>query len=191
MSEFWQQRTVYPRTFSGARAVQMESEFLDLLALLRDDVKPKSYLEVGVGRGDTFHEISTVLGIDFAAAVDLPNGRWGFKDGQKQIAAAVNDMRIRGIDVETIFGDSRSTEVIDRAALFAPYDFVLIDGDHTYEGVKADFDNYGKLGRVVAFHDIKAVAGVQKLWDEVSPNYKHIEFIDTENPVGIGVLWTR
>jgi predicted O-methyltransferase YrrM len=36
-------------------------------------------------------------------------------------------------------------------------DFLFIDGDHTYKGVKEDFEMYSPLvrkGGVIAFHDI-------------------------------------
>jgi len=39
-----------------------------------------------------------------------------------------------------------------------PYDLIFIDGNHTYEGVKRDFEIYSpllNLGGIIAFHDIK------------------------------------
>jgi predicted O-methyltransferase YrrM len=39
-----------------------------------------------------------------------------------------------------------------------PYDLIFIDGNHTYEAVKKDFEIYSpllSLGGIIAFHDIK------------------------------------
>lgn len=48
-----------------------------------------------------------------------------------------------GLDVELLVGDSRTIEV-DTGEV----DLVLIDGDHTYEGVRSDFDRFGRRVRV-------------------------------------------
>ena len=51
------------------------------------------------------------------------------------------------------------------------YDFALIDGDHTYEGVKKDFmkiQPYIKSGGVICFHDnSEYFPGVRKFIDEI------------------------
>ena len=77
-------------------------------------------------------------------------------------------------------------------------DVLFIDGDHTYAGVKADFDLWSPLvrpGGLVIFHDIlphKHVAGceVDRLWGELKTRFPAIEFV--ENPeqgwAGIGVI---
>ena len=44
--------------------------------------------------------------------------------------------------------------------------FMLIDGDHSYEGVKADWETYKAFlhpGSVVVFHDIAWAEGVQRV----------------------------
>ena len=59
-------------------------------------------------------------------------------------------------DVKFILGDSHDKEILRQAEEFAPYDFLFIDGDHTREGVKMDYDMYAPLvrkGGIVAFHD--------------------------------------
>jgi cephalosporin hydroxylase len=77
-------------------------------------------------------------------------------------------------------------------------DALFIDGDHRYEGVKNDFLSYRPLvknGGQILFHDIvqergtgKAWAGgVPKIWRELSPHYKHHEFIDNQDQEGFGI----
>jgi cephalosporin hydroxylase len=75
-------------------------------------------------------------------------------------------------------------------------DFMFIDGDHTYEGVKQDFKMYSPLvkkGGHVAFHDINDTeyhrgrnVFVEQLWTELEGD--KIEFNVNEEWGGIGVI---
>jgi predicted O-methyltransferase YrrM len=75
-------------------------------------------------------------------------------------------------------------------------DFLFIDGDHTYEGVKQDYEMYSDLvkpGGYIAFHDIndterhrKRDVFVGKLWKELVGN--KIEFNVNSDWAGIGVI---
>ncbi|MGB9756361.1 MAG: class I SAM-dependent methyltransferase, partial [Candidatus Bathyarchaeales archaeon] len=77
--------------------------------------------------------------------------------------------------------------------------FLFIDGDHTYEGVKKDFEMYGKLvgeGDIIAFHDIvpgppESVGGVPRFWDEIKHNFSHVELVKDwkQGGCGIGVIF--
>lgn len=143
----------YPHTFSGLPAVQEAAEFEQLLRFVEDN-GIRSYLEIGVGRGDTFHEIvSRMPHGSRAVAVDLPEAKWGLQDSQKMLDAAAADLADR-YDVTVIYGPSSSHEIIEQIAAMPPFDLVFIDGDHTMQGVSADFRNYGSHGRFVALHDI-------------------------------------
>lgn len=68
-----------------------------------------------------------------------------------------------------IHGDSRDASVIGR--MLCPFDILFIDGDHTYEGVKADLANYAPLvksgGRII-LHDVCSGydPGVRQAFDE-------------------------
>ena len=75
-------------------------------------------------------------------------------------------------------------------------DLILIDGDHSYEGVKTDFEVCLKFNpKYVVFHDISSSVcpGVVKFWNEIKSNYTHYEFIDQYDSVngkflGIGLI---
>lgn len=85
------------------------------------------------------------------------------------------------------------------------YDLIFIDGDHTYEGVKKDFELYLpflKRGGAVIFHDIvdsqmhrNLNCHVAKFWKEVKTKYKNITFCQREtagqdnNWGGIGLIF--
>ena len=71
-------------------------------------------------------------------------------------------------------------------------DLLHIDGLHTYEAVKHDFENWiskVKDDGVIIFHDIfvnQNDFGVYKLWEELKKKYKTIEFYHS---FGLGVLF--
>jgi len=67
-----------------------------------------------------------------------------------------------------------STDVIfEVAAYVKSLDLLFVDGDHSYEGVKADWDAYKgflKTGSIIVFHDWGWAEGVKRvILEEVSP----------------------
>lgn len=189
---------MYPHTFSGEGSVQIKTEFLSFIDLLKRE-QIKSYLEIGAGRGDTFHEIATQMPVGSkVVAVDFPEQHWGLHKSQKQLIKVVFDLQQKGYKPTVEFGNSKDPDVIKVAKQHGPYDCVFIDGDHSLEGVTADWENYGELGKMVAFHDIAhkqipnkydELIEVHVLWDKLKTLYRHVEFIEKDSTMGIGVIF--
>jgi predicted O-methyltransferase YrrM len=110
-----------------------------------------------------------------------------------------NDMR--AFDYLYVGGDShhpKQTELFSKHE----WDFAFIDGDHSYEGVKADFYNllpHLKKGTPVAFHDI-AISDfhhqhgcyVGEFWRYLKKEYNATRFDECQtDPTwgGIGLVW--
>jgi predicted O-methyltransferase YrrM len=79
-----------------------------------------------------------------------------------------------------------------------PLDYLFIDGDHTYDGVKQDFEMYSPMvrpGGIIVFHDIvehpSSTCKVDKFWAEVKQGRKHKEFVNDwkQGQYGIGVIY--
>lgn len=71
---------------------------------------------------------------------------------------------------EMVVGNSHLPETIAKVN-GKQYDILFIDGDHTYEGVKNDFEMYLPLvkpGGLILMHDIcNENEGVEKFWGEI------------------------
>jgi hypothetical protein len=159
----------------------------------------RSYLEVGCRYGDTFHTVGLALP-DGAkcVATDLPAAKNGKRikrhtDSGVYLQRAADDLNRNGRRATVIIGDSHSSDTVRKVRALAPFDAVFIDGDHTYDGVKADWRNYGSLARIVAFHDLKgeksASYGPRQLFGELAGRHRHQVISVDPYSCGIGVLW--
>jgi hypothetical protein len=178
-------------TLSGQTASQQPNELARFIGLIQGC---RSYLEIGARQGDTFYEVCKAIQPEKALAVDLPFGPWG-TDSELDLTRAVDLLRADGIDARCIFGSSQDPSIIKYVWEFGPFDCVLIDGDHRYEGVRQDYEHFACP--VTAFHDICSEGfikgdmkfGVAEFWREIRGD-SFIEIIDPSDnrPMGIGVL---
>jgi hypothetical protein len=176
---------------------QVRSEFRSFLQLLTT-LNVRSYLEVGAYRGGTFYRVMRALPAG-ALGVTVDNGRRSASRGRPSPLAEVGARLARqGYAIETIFGDSRDGATIEAARRLGPYDAILIDGDHSYDGVKHDWEAYGPMARrLVAFHDVAEEhvtrsgfrVEVPRLWREIKAAGANTrEFVAPGSKMGIGVV---
>jgi hypothetical protein len=185
------------RTRSGRNASQRADELLPFIALLKER-GVTSYLEIGARHGDTFYHVMRSLPRGSRGlAIDMPGGAWGTIKSVQSLMAAVNDLDACGYEVSTVMASSQLGCTVTQARKLAPFGAILIDGDHRYAGVKSDWELYGQMAPIVAFHDIVGdgqadAAGnkveVPRLWSELKAGHKTIEFVGPDSLMGIGVV---
>lgn len=129
----------------GFGALQQPDE-LDRFLKLAFEQQPRVIVEIGSGAGGTLVAWRRLFPDAKIISIDLPGGRFG---GHLQLQVPPG--------VVLIDGDSHETDT--KLRLLAELgqdriDLLFVDGDHTYAGVKADWEMYGPLARTVAFHDI-------------------------------------
>ncbi len=166
--------------------INMLKNFLTLIDL-------KTLMEIGTGFGGTLyilchlaHDDALIISIDQEQKLwRIPVYKAFKKKKQKLVMLKGNshDPLTLG-KVKSILGNRK-------------LDFLFIDGDHSYEGVKKDFEMYGPLvkeGGIIAFHDIKLIiSGVPKFWNEIKSSFNKnniIEIIENNNQewAGIGII---
>ena len=171
---------------------QNKVEFDSLLKLV--DGKA-SLLEIGSSFGGSLKRMAAVMQKGARiVSVDLPlDDTPKFLNPLDSLKDTCRKIGLKGGNVELIVGDSHSKAVVERVREYGPFDFVFIDGDHSYAGMKADWENYGPMGKIVGFHDIGgALPGCRRCWLEIkdSSGYRTEEFIHgiPAPEYGIGIV---
>ena len=156
-------------------------------------------MEIGSHKGGTFFLLCR-LARGKKISVDLPGGAFGGLD-RADLELRNRAMQTWAPNVHALLGDSLAPQTHAQVAGILgaeQLDLLFIDGNHTYEGVKADYERYRNFvrpGGWIAFHDIVDSAHhrslgcfVAQLWNEL-PGEK-IEFNAQQGWAGIGVLRT-
>lgn len=177
----------------------------ELLSLARRVAarQPRVVVEIGTADGGTLFVFGTLAHPEATVvSIDLPGGNHGggYPSWKRSMyrSFAREDQQIH-----LLRGDSHSSRQqlhLEHVLGGRPIDFLFIDGDHTYAGVRADFDTYAPLvrpGGLIAIHDIcthdpEARAGVDRLWRELCATYETEELIEDTGQgwAGIGLVLT-
>jgi predicted O-methyltransferase YrrM len=187
-----------PRTVLLAReakrrgAAQKKGELRPLISRLRTR-RLRTVVEIGTFKGGTLWLWCQLAEPDaLVVSIDLPGGEFG--GGYDAAEAEQIRSYARGKqELILIRGDShaiRTRDELTTALGERGVDFLFIDGDHTYEGVKQDYEMYAPLvrnGGMIVFHDILPQSvddrcGVDKLWEELKghSDERLEEIVDTD-----------
>ena len=186
-------------------AMQKKGELRPFISFLRKQTL-RTVVELGTYRGGTLWLWSQLAEPEATiVSIDLPGGAFGggYDDGQ---AERIRSLARADQELVLIRADSHLAETRDElitALDGRPIDFLFIDADHTYEGVRQDYEMYAPLvrrGGVVAFHDIlphtmDEHCKVDVFWEELKSQGMNVEeFVDRDTRLaervwgGIGAL---
>ena len=196
---FWSSMSL-ARQAQRKGAMQKLRELAPLIGLLMRR-SPSVVVEIGTARGGTFYAWCRVAGPNATiVSIDLAGGPFG-GDRATTDSSALRRYGQPGQLLHFIQDDSHDMKTrarLEEVLRGREIDFLMIDGDHTYEGVRQDFEMYAPLvgrGRPIAFHDIlphpeDSLCEVDRFWNEIRSGYRHIELTDEGAQYGgIGVLY--
>jgi len=190
--------------YKGLIANQHDDEIRILYKRIQE-LEPEIIVEIGTRDGPSLYLWSqSSQKLDTLVSIDLPGGIHG--GGYVTERAKLYHQFISNqpqCKLELIRGNSQSEATYQQLKILLngrPIDFLFIDGDHRYDGVKRDFELYRDLvrsGGLIGFHDIypnKRDSSIQvdQLWNEIKVSYpeqiEEIVHTPYQGFYGIGLL---
>jgi len=181
---YWVYRSICPQ--------QKRTEIQQLAGEI-EKISPSTILEIGTSNGGTVYIWARYFkSCRRIISIDLPQG---YPYANIKLFRLFDQAKA----LDFLRGNSHSKKTVDALAQVLGHDkidFLYIDGDHSYEGVKQDFMTYRRFvarGGIVAFHDIvhHSNYGVDRFWKEIKGKYASKEIAASQNQqgYGIGVLY--
>lgn len=201
-----------PKTAEEVTEFALSSEIIKPLQVKRElqafasviaELCPRTVLEIGTCRGGTLFVFSRLSDPQAKIiSIDLPRGDFGggYKWFQVPILKA---FARKGQAIHLLREDSHHPTTKKKVAALLngqDLDLLFIDGDHSYEGAKADFEMYGSFVKngIIALHDVakhpaSSGAQVSVLWEELKQKFEHREIVEDpcQGWAGIGLIYIR
>jgi cephalosporin hydroxylase len=180
------------------QATQKIRELAPLVALLLGR-KLETVVEIGTAAGGTLFAWCKLAAADaLVVSIDLPGGPFSPNTSSVEFlrAYARPEQKLHLVRADSHLPATKETLL--RILAGRTIDFLFVDGDHSYEGVRQDFELYAPLvgsGGFVAFHDIaphppQSGCRVEQLWNEIKPGRRYTEYVDPGGGSwgGIGII---
>ena len=161
------EQPLFMRENSGGLMIWQYPNQLAPYLLFLKSLQPTSYLEIGCRWGGTF-----ILTVEYLR-------RFGELD--RAVAVDLIASPVQKYSGGEFYQMNSSTSEFKEWMRQNAMDVIFIDGDHTYEGVKSDFETVSAYGEVFVFHDILnySCIGVAEFWNELKLHYREeFEFFE-------------
>lgn len=187
--------------FKSIKPMQSRDEITRFFSHILE-LRPKCVVEIGTCHGGTLYLWCQAAAPDaLIVSIDLPEGEFGGGYPPERIPLYQSFAK-PGQRLNLIRGDSHKKETLQELESSLggqKVDFLFIDGDHRYEGVRADFEAYSRLvrpGGIIALHDIverpaQPDLEVHRFWSELRQKYSTLEFIERApdlRKIGLGLV---
>lgn len=198
MENFWEESLNF-------KIQQKKKEWIDFMSLITKNGKLKTCLEIGCYDGGTTVFLSNFF--ERLITIDQPNpARFDeFKYTYNSDLYGTEYLKTK-CDFNYVSGSSHELLTLEKVKLILgeeKLDVLFIDGDHSYNGVKLDYEMYSDLvkdGGIISFHDVHRSSFhethgcfVHDFWDEIKlQKTNNLTFYDSDlypEWGGIGVIY--
>jgi predicted O-methyltransferase YrrM len=169
---------------NGKNSSSVDKDSAYILYYISKIIKAKTAIEVGIYRGAGSLHLAQAISENGGGELHLVELS---SDYMTDVQSKIKKSNLK-INVISHCGRSDDKQILSD---LPKADIIFLDADHTYNGVKPDFDNYWPLlknGGVLLIHDTVMWPGTRKLANELFTHGYPITTLATNGGAGISIL---